>query len=93
MTELGDLFGSAVDIDTESGMIAVGSPKAGVVYIFHRTGIQAAILSPNLKILKGDFGASVCINTPFKRKDVTVLVGAPGQARAYIFVNDDEKLI
>ena len=65
--------------------------RVGAAYIFNRKfGLwsQTSILTPlNLTISNDEqFGQSVAINMAYGRDDVTVLVGAPGQAKVFVFV-------
>jgi len=65
--------------------------KAGTAYIFMKdsTGkwTQTATLSPDSSsiVAGGRFGSSVSIDKPYGREDVTALVGAPGQGKAFVF--------
>jgi len=92
--EMGDSFGSAIDIHHGAGIMAIGSEqhkKSGAVYVFKRVigrWVHAAQLLPSVSNENDNalFGQSISVDKPYGRDDITILVGAPGQALAYIFV-------
>lgn len=86
------------DIDLVEDLMVVGSEwanhgsisKVGKAYIFTKDSLgmwsQTAILLPSSPEKDSFFGQSVAICKPYHRDDVTVLLGAPGQTKAYVFV-------
>ena len=65
-------------------------PKVGTVFIFNQSsGVwsQTAILRPNREniVPRQFFGQSVTIKKAYRRKDLTVLVGSPGEGTVYVF--------
>jgi hypothetical protein len=67
--------------------------KVGIAYIFKKSSdrwSQSAILAPSLidKEPKSYFGQSVSITKLYNSDEIIAIVGAPGQARAYVFAYD-----
>ena len=65
--------------------------QAGCAYIFNRTSgmwSESKVLRPPSWAAKAgaQFGASVAVDQPYGRNDVTVVVGAPGIMRAFVYV-------
>ena len=71
-------------------MFQINPPK--IQKQFHRrsTGLwgQSAVFTPKNsdKLSEAFFGQSVAIIKHYGKNDVTVLIGAPGQAKVYVFV-------
>ena len=83
-------LGMSIDMDTDSGLLVVGTESGTEVQVFRRENVtwtRVASLSPPRKLKQHSyFGKSVAIDTPYGRSSVTVLVGAPGECEAFIFV-------
>ncbi|GMH92534.1 hypothetical protein TL16_g12375 [Triparma laevis f. inornata] len=65
--------------------------RCGAVYIFNKTSgmwAQDQILVPpsDYAAEGAEFGTAVAVNKPYGREDVTVVVGAPGLAKAFVYV-------
>lgn len=99
--KLGDLFGSAVALDTGAMTLAIGAPKegqqggSGAVYMFHvdETGTTWS----HARTLKGDsndegdqFGASIALSTEGNRLAVGVPFEDSGQGGPGADPSDDE---
>jgi hypothetical protein len=97
-TVAGDHMGSTIALDTDSGVMLVGnspdsSNDAGLVYVFRKIGLiwkEETTLIPSLITNSSSFGRSLCIQKRMREGDrLTVMVGTPGQGRAYIYVQSN----
>ncbi|GMH95725.1 hypothetical protein TrST_g6431 [Triparma strigata] len=66
--------------------------RCGSAYIFNRTSgmwAQDQILTPGGYAAEGaEFGTAVAVDKPYGREDVTVVVGAPGLAKVFVYVHN-----
>ncbi|GMI03622.1 hypothetical protein TrRE_jg8633 [Triparma retinervis] len=74
-----------------TGVGALKYEKAGAAYIFNRTSgmwSQSKVLRLPHTSAKANalFGSAVAVSQPYGRKDVTVVVGAPGIKKAFVYV-------
>ena len=79
-------MGISIDIDRDAGMFIVGSEGCAHTFVKRSpSGIWEFVetLSPPVEDIS--FGQSVAINKPYGRDDVTVLIGAPGSAAAFVY--------
>ena len=81
-----DVLHMGISIDIAAGMFIVGSEGCAHTFIKRSpSGIWEFVetLSPPVEDMS--FGQSVAINKPYGRYDVTVLIGAPGSAAAFVY--------
>uniref|UniRef100_A0A7S4JS32 Calx-beta domain-containing protein n=1 Tax=Odontella aurita TaxID=265563 RepID=A0A7S4JS32_9STRA len=68
-------------------------PRAGAAFVYTRASgswmLNTTLSADSTQMARnGLFGQSVAVSTPYGRSDTAILVGAPGQAAAFIFAYD-----